>query len=119
MISSLEPEGEWVKVGDVAVDTGMVLIGDPCNLLDQPGCELKPLAKNWPEFVSLIEEPNMLFQRFEVENGRCDRATIVSSGRGDGVYPVYVKIIEHESGHDMVTEARIFFDDVPFEVDPS
>jgi hypothetical protein len=90
--------GKWL-VGRVGVDAGMVMVGDPCYL-DKYGKE----SSDGFEWVESEVETQKTKQKYDYsysgacaatlgensagELGRAD-AVAVSSGYGDGVYPVY------------------------------
>jgi hypothetical protein len=90
--------GKWL-VGRVGVDAGMVMVGDPCYL-DKYGKE----SSDGFEWVESEVDAQKTKQKYDYsysgacaatlgdnlagELGRAD-AVAVSSGYGDGVYPVY------------------------------
>ena len=78
------------KIGVVGVDAGLMIIGDPGYLI-----HTKPepsLGKDWDEFCDIIsEEKSPAMKQFNFPQGNPGLAVIVSSGFGDGVYPVYAE----------------------------
>jgi hypothetical protein len=75
-------------VGTVYVDAGIVMVGDPCYTLPDEGSSRNETAKNWPTFCDALETnegPKSVFKPFG-----SGTAVVVSSGWGDGEYPVYV-----------------------------
>jgi hypothetical protein len=82
----------WERVGVVGVDAGMVWIGDPCYCVT-PDASCHP-AKTWMEFCDLLHEggfDSRGHQQFNVSTGIAGLGVAVSSGYGDGVYPVYIR----------------------------
>jgi hypothetical protein len=43
---------KWETVGQIGVDAGMVIVGDPCYFAT-PDCSHYPLAESWGEFCNL------------------------------------------------------------------
>ncbi len=97
---------KWEHVGSVTVDAGVIQLGDPCYGYDDQG--------KWVEFLKnneILDQGEKL--TYPVAHG-ADRqkgnykehaqAIVVSSGYGDGVYPVEVK---KKDG--MIKEVRIRF----------
>jgi hypothetical protein len=85
--------GKWL-VGRVGVDAGMVMVGDPCYLdkftdhdFDDAKVEAQK-AKGKYEYSYSGACAATLGENSAGELGRAD-AVAVSSGYGDGVYPVY------------------------------
>ena len=81
------------KIGVVGVDVGLVIIGDPGYLIHtEPEIE-STLGKDWEEFCNLLaEEERPAMKQFTFPLGNPGLAVVVSSGFGDGVYPVYAEI---------------------------
>lgn len=76
---------KWEKVGEIGVDAGLCWVGDPCYILHTtPGNEPKDLGKDWLEFCNTLPEENPVAKQY-------DEGVVVSTGYGDGSYPVYVK----------------------------
>lgn len=75
----------WVKIGECGVDSGQIMIVDPCYVLVDDDRE----EKNGYTYRELLEEWNKVDWRplhLNVQDG-----VVVSSGYGDGLYPVYAK----------------------------
>lgn len=92
---------EWKYVGEVAVDAGLVMVGDPCYAKDKD----HPIHK-WSKFCDLVhgDHDNSATQ-LKFKHGGPGLGVVVSSGYGDGVYPVYVK--HDERG--CVAEMKVVF----------
>lgn len=96
---------KWEKIGEASVDSGQILITDPCYIkkdfenefndskkddkLNYNGCCHVTLGKN---------------KGGEVRHGIAGTSVCVSSGFGDGCYEVFVK---RKNGR--IAEARIVF----------
>lgn len=73
-----------VKIGEVAVDAGIVLVGDPCYHWEEKDNLKQQIGTSWDAFCAATEECQ-LYQSF-------DRLGVVVSTGGDGVFPVYAEI---------------------------
>lgn len=76
-------------MGYVAVDSGRILVCDPAYLSSQ---QIKQRVDEGSDAASMSGEPLQLALPFLAGHEGC--AVVVSSGMGDGVYPVYAKIAE-------------------------
>lgn len=85
---------EWERIGNCAVDAGIIMLGDPCYYLHGENPEV--FGSTWPEFCDRLRD--------ELTLDLDSYAVVVSSGYGDGVYPVEAKF---EDGR--VKEVRIVF----------
>lgn len=83
---------EMEQVGHVYVDAGLIMVGDPCYTLPDEGSHRDEVAKDWGTFCEALNDTR--------KNGNADgvykpfgdgTAVVVSSGYGDGTYPVFVK----------------------------
>jgi hypothetical protein len=101
-----------IKVGDVGVDSGQVIIVDPCYIMDGPHDEApvhdpadhKTAVYGHPCEVTLSDER---CGEFPVKGYAT--AVASSSGYGDGNYPVYGEI--NEDGR--VVALHVYFDEDP------
>ena len=74
----MEKNKEWINAGFCGVDAGCLIIGDPCYLDGDGWTEedyKKEVCSDWNDSK-------------QIDNGK---AVLVSSGYGDGEYPVYIK----------------------------
>ncbi len=72
------------QVGEVYVDAGLVMVGDPCYTLPDDGSSRTEVARDWGTFVQKVVKEH---STAPFGHGM---AVVVSSGYGDGRYPVYV-----------------------------
>lgn len=97
---------DWVHVGDIGVDAGIVMVGDPCYHLHKEGeNRYAEFGNDWHEFCDILYEPNGLDSNQAAQIGK-SLAVVVSSGYGDGCYPVYVR--RNRDG--VVAEVKVVFD---------
>jgi len=76
------------QVGFVYVDAGIIMLGDPCYTLPDDASHRGEVGRNWDAFCEATfatEDPGQVYKPFG--DGT---AVVVSSGYGDGQYPVYV-----------------------------
>mgnify|MGYP001572613231 CR=1 FL=1 len=85
-------EPNWKQIGVIGVDAGICWIGDPCYILHKEGPaqqELESvLGKDWFEFCAKLGGK---YTQFAYALGHPGLGMVVSTGYGDGVYPVYAK----------------------------
>lgn len=97
---------DWTKVGTIGVDSGSVAVGDPCYV---NGADASHGAKTWEHFLEktwpLTFDPQAGFGLSDAEKraksneelnvanvmGQAGIGIVVSSGYGDGEYPVYIR----------------------------
>jgi hypothetical protein len=95
---------DWKLAGTVGVDAGLLWLGDPCYCVT-PDCDSHP-AKTWTEFcehLGKIEKDGVAQWGFVP--GGDGLGVSVSTGYGDGEYPVYVK----RTRGGRVAEVRVVF----------
>ncbi len=86
-------ENDFKQIGVVGVDSGTILLGDPCYWLSN---------KDWKKEVL---NPNFdLSREIYYDLGHKGKGVLVSSGYGDGSYPVFAKFKD-----DRVKEVKIKF----------
>ena len=98
---------KWEEIGVIGVDAGMCWVGDPCYCVT-PDADEHP-AKTWGEFCEQIEKGQFYdneYQQFCYKMGHQDLGVCVSSGYGDGTYPVFIK----KNGEGRVVGLMVKFD---------
>ena len=88
------------KIGSVGVDAGCIWIGDPCYIM---GDDASFKVDKWEDFCNLLNEFEFDENNFAEPLGK-GIGTVVSSGYGDGEYPVYATI-----SHGRVKSVKIQF----------
>jgi len=97
------PTGKgWTKVGDIGIDAGLCWVGDPCYVVPDDAS----YTPTWVEFLQTIKAVGTssvypVLQEVERGTGCC-----VSTGDGDGCYPVYART----DRHGCVRELRVLFE---------
>lgn len=94
----------WQHAGDIGVDAGLCWIGDPCYCVT-PDSNNHP-AETWSAFCDKIRDMTHA-QQFNYKLGHPGLGVCVSTGWGDGHYPVYIRL--NDEGR--VAEARVVFID--------
>ena len=98
------------QIGVVGVDAGLVIIGDPGYLIHTEPDTESTLGKNWDDFCDLLaEEERPLMKQFNFPLGNPGLAVVVSSGFGDGVYPVFAEVVDTKEGGKRVKKVTIEF----------
>ena len=94
---------EWKQVGEIDVDAGLCWIGDPCYCVT-PDADNHP-AQTWSKFCDRLrsEQQNGALQ-WNFPGGHAGLGVTVSTGAGDGTYPVLVR---YDGDH--VAEVRVVF----------
>jgi hypothetical protein len=83
------------QIGEVGVDAGLCWIGDPCYILHHDPMP-KTVGEDWDEFCDILHEDGQYptCKQFNYELGHPGLGVVVSTGYGDGVYPVYAEFNE-------------------------
>lgn len=83
-----------ILAGHIGVDAGLCWVGDPCYVLHKEDEELSPtLGNNWAEFCDLLRD-HPTHKSFNYALGHEGLGVVVSTGWGDGQYPVYIETNE-------------------------
>lgn len=78
------------QIGEIGVDAGLCWLGDPCYIL-HPANMPKELGKDWEDFCHrLHKKEERGTSQFNYDKGHSGLGVCVSTGYGDGCYPVYV-----------------------------
>lgn len=97
-------------VGYIGVDAGLCWIGDPCYILkDSIEARYKSLGKNWAEFCANLPSNGPVLKSFKYDAGHEGLGVCVSTGFGDGTYPVYAKIVHYKNHGPRVMKIWIEF----------
>jgi hypothetical protein len=96
-----------IKIGSIGVDAGICFIGDPCYTLPDDASQRTILDANgdnlWNRLIKAMENKSHTSMSYITKNrfneyaeglGVCVRTTgvCVTTGDGDGEYPVYAEI---------------------------
>ena len=80
------------QIGEIGVDAGLCWIGDPSYILhtERPP---KAIGKSWDEFCDILQDDDQYptCKQFNYDLGHAGLGIVVSTGYGDGVYPVYAE----------------------------
>ena len=79
------------RIGEIGVDAGLCWIGDPCYVLHkvQPP---RGIGKDWDEFCELLDNGQYpTCKQINYDLGHPGLGVVVTTGYGDGVYPVYAQ----------------------------
>lgn len=78
----------WEKVGEIGVDSGTCWVGDPCYCV-VPDAHEHP-AKSWSEFCDASRQDREGVHQWNYKLGHPGLGVSVTTGGGDGRYPVFV-----------------------------
>lgn len=95
-------KSKWERVGVVGVDAGLVWLGDPCYILHTKKPEA--IGKDWGDFARSLDR-GADAQQMNYDKGHPGLGVVVTSGYGDGTYPVEVRRLADGT----IAEARIVF----------
>src|SRR5438874_1752994 len=79
-------------IGDIGIDAGLCWIGDPSHILHARP-KPKAIGKDWHDFCRLLHrsECPAAAAPLPYDDGRPGLGVVVSTGDGDGRYPVYAE----------------------------
>lgn len=77
------------KIGMIGVDAGLCWIGDPCYVFGEDATKKWP---KWSDFCDTIKDEYPTIQQYDYPKGHEGLGVLVSTGYGDGLYPVYAEI---------------------------
>ena len=92
---------KWKKIGMAGVDSGELIICDPCYL------NQKSVAKVFANGCGRQHK------QLKFDAGHAGAGVAFSSGIGDGCYPVYARIEEVPGWGKRICEVRIDFEEHP------
>jgi Protein of unknown function (DUF4241) len=80
------------QIGEIGVDAGLCWIGDPCYILHADP-KPKAIGKDWDQFCDILHADNEYptCKQFNYDLGHAGLGVVVSTGYGDGVYPVFAE----------------------------
>lgn len=90
----------WKIIGHVGVDSGTLMVADPCYLINDGWSE-----KDYDEYI--INTSNQKSVCVPIDSGRSGKAVAFQSGCGDGVYEVKAKFENLKDWGERITEVRI------------
>jgi len=107
---------KWVKIGVVGVDSGQLMVCDPCYIDGQwESEEFKSGAPAKKSFsynaVCQAVHEDKMFGQLNFKMGHPGVAVGFNSGIGDGLYPVFARIADVDGWGPRVCEVRIVFDE--------
>jgi len=95
-------------VGHIGIDAGLCWIGDPCYVL--PDDATSNPGPNWGKFCDQLgNDPGPTMKSFPFPLGHEGLGVCVSTGYGDGLYPVTVEIAEDEEMGTRIKSVTVTF----------
>lgn len=76
------------QAGVIGVDAGLCWIGDPCYVIHREK-SFESLGEDWDEFCAGLSL-GVVVKQFDYDMGHPGLGMCISTGYGDGVYPVLV-----------------------------
>lgn len=102
---------KWYPAGSISVDAGVCWVGDPCYIIPDTPSE----GESWDDFDEQLDDEfdRRGFKQFNHDSGNPGLGVCVSTGFGDGQYPVEVQY----SPEGRIAALRVVFisDDEPHE----
>lgn len=113
-MSDTTPTNQRLRIGSVSVDSGQVMIGDPCYLdnwvANDYSSEAQAAGSRDYDYASACAATLSPLKAGELADGL---SVVTSTAWGDGSYPVYVTYNEHGR----VTKIEVLFDEDEVEDD--
>jgi hypothetical protein len=81
------------QIGEIGVDAGLCWIGDPCYVLHKDAPP-QAIGRDWDEFCDLLGKEYPTAKQFDYDLGHPGLGVVVSTGYGDGTYPVFAEFNE-------------------------
>jgi hypothetical protein len=91
-------------IGHIGVDAGLCWIGDPCYIM---GDDASDRVRSWSDFCYEMDGSDM--KSFNYEAGHEGLGVCVSTGFGDGFYPVHAVISDEGDWGKRVKSVTITF----------
>lgn len=104
----MKSENETRLIGHIGVDAGLCWIGDPCYLSPESG---NSPFENWGSFCDNLGKDNPTAKSFNYTMGHEGLGVCVSTGFGDGMYPVHAVIEDYKDWGKRVKSVTITFID--------
>lgn len=82
----------WKLVGNFTVDSGLCYIRDPCYILHTEKDPPKSIGNNWSDFCNNLGDDYPTKKSFGFNMGHEGLGMCLSTGWGDGFYPVYARV---------------------------
>lgn len=98
---------EWKKVGSCPVDSGNIMLVDPCYIL--PDTEKDIASYTYQQLMALFEEQGWGKNSYKLPSVFGHMGVVVNSGLGDGSYDVYAKIVNLPGWGERVAEIKVVF----------
>jgi hypothetical protein len=79
------------QIGEIGIDAGLCWIGDPCYHLHTDPLP-KAIGKDWSQFCDFLDDGKYpTCKQLHYDLGHAGLGVVVSTGYGDGVYPVFAE----------------------------
>lgn len=105
---------ETKYIGCIPVDSGKMMFSDPCYVL--PNKDFPESNKDIPDYRDFISTPSFdeyaysnAMTKKTIERYKNDTVAVISTGFGDGLYPVEVEIGDFGKWGKRVVSAKIVF----------
>jgi hypothetical protein len=96
-------------VGHIGVDAGLCWVGDPCYILHQDKPLPPSLGTDWLDFCEKLGKEHPTMKSFPYALGHEGLGVCVSTGFGDGKYPVYAEISDEGDWGKRVKSITVVF----------